>query len=82
MEAVIDYEYSTGARGEEVPNEIAVVSENSFESFRFYSLLNESPFFPHVRSIVGRWDYSLLIIGSDLDRGHGQLPASVLKRRC
>jgi hypothetical protein len=36
MEGVIDYEYLTGARGEEVPKEIAVVSENSIESFCFF----------------------------------------------
>jgi hypothetical protein len=35
MEAVIDYEYLTGARGEKVPKEIAIASENSIESFRF-----------------------------------------------
>jgi hypothetical protein len=34
MEAVIDYEYLTGARGEEVPKEIAIASEDSNESFR------------------------------------------------
>jgi hypothetical protein len=35
MEVVIDYEYLTGARGEEVPKEVAVSSENSIEKFLF-----------------------------------------------
>jgi hypothetical protein len=35
MEGVIDYEYLTGARGAEVPKEIAIASEDSIESFRF-----------------------------------------------
>jgi hypothetical protein len=35
MEAVIDYEYLTGVRGEEVPKKFAIASEDSIESFRF-----------------------------------------------
>jgi hypothetical protein len=35
MQVVTDYEYLTGARGEEVPKEFAVASENSIETFRF-----------------------------------------------
>jgi hypothetical protein len=64
MEAVIDYEYLTGAGGEEVPKEIALASENSIESFRFlppYSLN------PHASPTSGlTWDdgvipYSLFV---------------------
>jgi hypothetical protein len=35
MEVVIDYEYLTGARGEEVPKEVSVASEKVIDSFRF-----------------------------------------------
>jgi hypothetical protein len=53
MEAVIGYEYLTGARGEKVSKKIAIVSENSIESFRFLALLKESPCLLHIRSYVG-----------------------------
>jgi hypothetical protein len=35
MEVVIDYEYMTGARGEELPKEVSVASENTIDAFRF-----------------------------------------------
>jgi hypothetical protein len=38
IEAVLDYEYLTGARGEEVPKEIAIASVDSIKSFRFLPL--------------------------------------------
>jgi hypothetical protein len=54
MEAVIDYEYLTGARGEEVPKEIAVASEDSIESFRFLGPYSMNP---HASPTYGlTWD--------------------------
>ena len=35
MEVVIDYEYLTGAHGEEVIKQLSVASENVHEKFRF-----------------------------------------------
>jgi hypothetical protein len=35
MEVVIDYEYLTGARGEDVPKDVPVASENVIDTFRF-----------------------------------------------
>jgi len=35
MEVVIDYEYLSGAHGEEVIKEVSVASENVLEAFRF-----------------------------------------------
>jgi hypothetical protein len=38
----------------EVPKEVAVVSENSIESSLLLTpILNESPCFPHIRSVLG-----------------------------
>jgi hypothetical protein len=45
MEVVIDYEFLTRARGEEVPKEVSVVSENSIDTFCFlppYSMNSHS----------------------------------------
>jgi hypothetical protein len=53
MEVVIDYEYLTGARSEEVPKEVSVSSETSSIHSGSYPLLHKSPFFPHFRLGVG-----------------------------
>jgi hypothetical protein len=43
MEVVIDYEYLTGARGEEVHNEVSVASENVIDTFQFLPLYSMNP---------------------------------------
>jgi hypothetical protein len=43
MGVVIDYKYLAGARGEEVPKEIAIASEDSIESFRFLPPYSMNP---------------------------------------
>jgi hypothetical protein len=43
MEVVMDYEYLTGARGEEVPKEVSVASENVIDTFRFLTPYSMNP---------------------------------------
>ena len=43
MEVVIDYEYLSGALGEEVIKEVSVASENVLETFHFLTLYFMDP---------------------------------------
>jgi len=53
MEVVIDYEYLSGARGEAMPKEVSVASENVIDTFRFFTPYTMNPQFPYVRLDVG-----------------------------
>jgi L-ribulose-5-phosphate 3-epimerase UlaE len=43
MECVIDYEFLTGAQGEEIIKELSVAGENVIETFHFKSPYHMSP---------------------------------------
>jgi hypothetical protein len=58
MEVVIDYEYLTWARGEEVPKEVAVASENSIETFRFLPSYTMNPHSSRASGL--KWDDGII----------------------
>jgi len=62
MEVVIDYEYLSGAHGEEVIKEVSVASENVLETFRFLPPYSMDPHGSDQSGIT--WDVGIIAYSS------------------